>query len=353
MESFLIYEALYSSKSEIRLLRVHPSNDGVIQCNLTRCSLDTDPEYYALSYVWGDLAVTKNILVDGKKFPATTNLVAALEIISRITSEIPSFSSSTFFWIDAICINQEDIEERSSQVQMMGSIFEKAHAVLAWLGPEENHSTEVIAIMEQIATEIRTCANADVDILSRLAPLGLLDELHLETSETSLLSLALSRLRDFECLLSERPFWGRAWILQELVLANHVIFVCGRSGFEYFHIREIADWIANLPAEAKPAAIEWGDWLLFKTDFEKLFFVPMKSLLLKGKEKDTSRSHGPYIAAWFIFKVACSLLATDPRDKVYSFLGLMNIGIEADYSKPSELVYLEVATTMLDRVPLD
>ncbi|KAN0115561.1 HET domain containing protein [Hyaloscypha variabilis] len=350
MESSVIYDALCSSKSEIRLLKVHPSNDGVIQCNLTKCSLDTDPEYYALSYVWGDPAATKNILIDGKKFPATTNLVAALEIIS----ETQTFDhSSTFFWIDAICINQDDIEERNTQVQMMGSIFGKAHTVLAWLGPEQNNSTEVIRIMSQIAEEIRTCANADVDILSRLAPQGLLDDLHLETSERSLLSLALPRLRGFERLLLERPFWERAWILQELVLANHVIFFCGRVGFEYLDIRTIWKWMAKLSAEAKPAAIDWGDWLSFRTDFGKVFMSPMKTSILKLEAKVISRSAGPYLAAWLTFKVACSLLATDSRDKVYSLLGLMDIGIQADYSKPPELVYLEVATTMLDRVPLD
>lgn len=61
----------------------------------------------------------------------------------------------------------------------------------------------------------------------------------------------------------------------------------------------------------------------------------------------------PYIAAWRVFESSLRLLATDPRDKVYSLTGLMDIGIEADYSKSPKTIYSEVADIMLNQVPLD
>ncbi|PMD31843.1 HET-domain-containing protein, partial [Hyaloscypha variabilis F] len=173
------YEKLKYPESEIRLLTLSQSSNDVVQCHISHHSLNTPLDYFALSYVWGDPMVIQNILVDGKTFPATVNLVAALDSISK------SLGSAGYLWVDAICINQNDNEERNAQVAMMSSIYKKAYGVIAWLGPEEDRSTEVIEIIKVLAEEIETNGN-DVEILSKLAP--------------------------------HRPFWTRAWILQELVL---------------------------------------------------------------------------------------------------------------------------------------
>jgi hypothetical protein len=77
------YKKLKSSESEIRLLTISRPRNGVVQCRISHHSLNNPLDYCALSYVWGDLTVTKNILVNGKTFPATTNLVAALESIEE------------------------------------------------------------------------------------------------------------------------------------------------------------------------------------------------------------------------------------------------------------------------------
>jgi hypothetical protein len=71
--------------------------------------------------VGGAPKITQDILANGKTFVATTNLVAAFQNISAT-----GMDSSDFLWVDAICINQNDLEERTAQVQMMGSIFFRA-----------------------------------------------------------------------------------------------------------------------------------------------------------------------------------------------------------------------------------
>lgn len=65
----------------------------------------------------------------------------------------------------------------------------------------------------------------------------------------------------------------------------------------------------------------------------------MRSFRLVLTLDKVKRSHGPYIAWWKIFTHAWPLAATDPRDKVYSMLGLIDIGVEADYSKSPETIY--------------
>ncbi|KAN0089070.1 HET domain containing protein [Hyaloscypha variabilis] len=339
------YEKLKYPESEIRLLTLSRSSNGVVQCHTSQHSLDAPLHYFALSYVWGDLTVTQNILVDGKTFPATVNLVAALDSLSEEEGR------AEYLWVDAICINQSDNEERNAQVAMMSSIYKKAWGVIAWLGPEEDRSTEVIEIMKVLAEEIGTDVNG-VEILSKLAPRPLLRKLNIETSDTSLLDLVLPRMNDFIRLLSGRSFWTRAWILQELVLAQISIFLCGRTAFHYQNLENIGRWASSIRFQAKPTVLSPTDWLKFQLRLGACLEMPMRAYYLILKNDDTLRSAGPHAAAWEVFKFTWPLHATDPRDKVYSIAGLTHIGIKPDYSKPPEIVYHDLAAILLDKVGL-
>jgi hypothetical protein len=89
--------------------------------------LDKFPAYEALSYVWGDTKSSARILLNGVEFDVTENLGAALIHLRSATSE-------RTLWVDAICINQDNILERNEQVRQMGSIYEQATGVIVWLG---------------------------------------------------------------------------------------------------------------------------------------------------------------------------------------------------------------------------
>ncbi len=72
-----MYRDLDTASREIRLLGLLPSEFGTVSAILEYVSLDEDPVFSALSYVWGDSKITEEILVDGQPFEATVNLVAA------------------------------------------------------------------------------------------------------------------------------------------------------------------------------------------------------------------------------------------------------------------------------------
>ena len=40
-------------------------------------------------------------------------------------------------WADAVCINQNDVDERSSQVSIMSDIYQEAKKCQIWLGTVE------------------------------------------------------------------------------------------------------------------------------------------------------------------------------------------------------------------------
>jgi hypothetical protein len=120
------YKALSEDKNEIRLLRIHkkkPSSDQ-IQCDIFCVSLDGALPYNALSYTWGDPSDPAfQIALNERAFMVRKNLWEAL-------NQLQSESQELTIWIDAICINQNDLAERSEQVCKMKSIFEQAKQVM-------------------------------------------------------------------------------------------------------------------------------------------------------------------------------------------------------------------------------
>lgn len=136
-----LYQPLLAAPNSIRLLRLLPDTDEAeIRCEIFNYRLRAERSsglYEALSYVWGNSPECKRLFIgDGNGAQAyylnvTTNLYAALRRLRDPDVE-------RIIWIDAISINQEDIEERGSQVQFMASIYSFASRVIVWLGEDDN-----------------------------------------------------------------------------------------------------------------------------------------------------------------------------------------------------------------------
>ncbi|KAF2428936.1 hypothetical protein EJ08DRAFT_557505, partial [Tothia fuscella] len=113
----------------IRLLRLERTaeDESITGLSLIHVILSTAPGYEAVSYVWGDPERTHTIaLADGKALPLTTSLARALPHFVRtcVTGHL---------WIDQITINQSNIEERSQQVEIMGSVYGQSYCALIWI----------------------------------------------------------------------------------------------------------------------------------------------------------------------------------------------------------------------------
>jgi len=118
------YSKLSQDSRQIRLVHILPGIwDDPISCQLHTASLDSSLTYQALSYVWGDPKVTKPISLHGSIFSVTLNLHVALR---RLRCAI----DTRIIWIDALCINQRDIDERTQQVVLMSSIYQGCSEVI-------------------------------------------------------------------------------------------------------------------------------------------------------------------------------------------------------------------------------
>lgn len=180
----------------IRLLRLlpHPDEDAIIQCHLVHYPLLSSGKgthlYEALSYVWGSEEKPRRICVDGDDLYITENLHTAL-------LRLRDGSFERIVWADGICINQDDNEERSLQVQYMMNIYSRASQVIVWLEEtiDGTHSADTSLAVEEIG---------------RAADGQLTESSNVEAIRTIL----------------QRSWFQRIWVLQEVAAARHVLIMC-------------------------------------------------------------------------------------------------------------------------------
>lgn len=141
MNTSTLYQSIPLPKDSkvVRLLKLAPANgDSPISCSLILADLDQQPGFVALSYVWGCHApVPHTISCNSISLKVTENCRDALYHLQRDPGkEDPGRHSdgSITLWIDSICINQADEDEKIDQIRLMGNIYSRATSVCIWLG---------------------------------------------------------------------------------------------------------------------------------------------------------------------------------------------------------------------------
>lgn len=335
-----IYEHLGTPKQEIRLAHLLPCPDIKVQARvrLTTVSLLDDLEYEALSYVWGDPTVTAPILLADREWQVTTNLEAALRQLRDAEQE-------KVLWIDAICIDQLNLEERSVQIPLMKQIYSKASCVKVWLGEAADNSDNAMELLETLA-RIPESDNDEIEAIGR--------------------SLTLT---DMICvrMLLQRPWWRRVWVIQEFAVARTVIMHCGaksslRNGIinslypQWANALHAADPIANkresiesdTRAQLRPevnAQIHSGllqTAAIFRDFQDFLINYPGQDLVIGSK----------YLATAML--LIGFFRATNSRDMVYGILGLLPNTranrILPDYASSTEKIYSDATVHAIDEM---
>ncbi|EUC38128.1 hypothetical protein COCCADRAFT_22470 [Bipolaris zeicola 26-R-13] len=282
--------------------------------------LDSAPPYEALSYTWGVEESTCRISLNSLPFHIRPNLRDALRRLRQS-------SSTRTVWIDAICINQNNEDEKGVQVPLMGDIYTRAERVIAWLGEETFDSGVALDFLPYLA------AVAEFDKESIWL-------LHLETDKF------LRRMMSLVHLFS-RPWWKRMWKVQEVALALDVLILCGsrRVPWSIFHSSTIA-WM-NIGHEP----LHWRLNILQRTALRTLGmlvsgFAEALTRLRQARQMSSSPPE--------LLKLSNPLWSfkyrsvTDPRDKIYSLLGLLgDHRVQVDYNKPFEDIYLSLVSSFL------
>jgi hypothetical protein len=296
-------------KPQIRLINIDKSEEdsALICCSLKQVPLFDAPPYMALSYCWGESSNKLPITVNGRAVNVTSNLHAAL---TRLRSD-----GVEFIWVDALCINQDDKEERSIQIGRTGTIYKQAKQVVIWLGEAESISDSEIAELNKVDHETAPSVTA---------------------------FLAASQLLSKEC-------WTRVWIIQELAAASSITILCGAYSVSWQAL------LQTLPADLLASRI---------TSYPRhahgiiMFYI---DLITKFHQIHTFRSdrlaRKPVALLEALYR-SQHALSTDPKDKLYGLLGLAfdgtNFISHPNYSRTKEEVYRDFSSALFDNgYPLD
>ena len=213
-----LYE--YLPADRIRLLSVKEV-DGRKLHSLETYRKDEAPDYEALSYCWGEDVRSSSIICNGHTLDITLCLSSALQEVLKVGK------GHRPLWVDAICLNQSDEDEKAVHVLQMYSIYANASQVVVWLGDADAETPEVISQMERILQKLKELEQQKVSKLSN--DLELLDH-GLPSSENRI-------WRSIGKLL-HRPWFQRLWPLQEIVFAKNIIFRCGPLSTTWCTIRD-------------------------------------------------------------------------------------------------------------------
>jgi hypothetical protein len=197
----------FESKNSILLFQLKPgSRKDPIEGRLICVSFDSKPKYEALSYACGSSAMHHHILTDEGRIPMTASVRSALTRL-RLQGKV------RVLWIDALCINQEDNDEKSGQILLMPKIYSLASLVLVHLGQQSDRSDLALKLIEKIAkTSFYTSSR-------KFMPDSALIKFGLPHGQAKI-------WKHFRAFWA-RPWFRRIWVIQEFVLAKNVIMICG------------------------------------------------------------------------------------------------------------------------------
>ena len=328
-----LYNPLNTAAREIRLLELLPAENPAapIKCTLRNVSLATKPSYLALSYVWGDTKNKHPIYVNDTVFPATLNLCAALRRM-RFDSE------PCTLWVDAVCINQADNAEKSAQIRMMRDIYQDAAIVTVWLGERDSHSDEAMQLIFSTARLYERDKRAGPEVQQVM--------MYVLEQEGALSALGKFLLRDW---------WSRVWVIQEVAVSQRVLLLCGDRTLSW---RDFIDaflfWTVILKEASCTNELSAPLQHLKRiVDGTSARTVLWQHARLHGPQHERQRRMDAVYGLQEMLEESWNFDSTDPRDKIYAWMGLVNekdVAIAPDYDATTAQVYAGLVKTMIEQI---
>jgi hypothetical protein len=312
------YPPLDLCSKQIRLLELQPSlsRSSDIHLTLRIASLDDPPPYFALSYTWGDPHPARTVLVSGCEFTVTPNLFAFLQRFRHA-------KEPRLLWVDAVCINQLDHQERNLQVTLMGSIFSTAITTLLWVGDEGEGSDKAMDLLSLFAT---VTAETPCEVI-----------FYLFSDNFRQYWMALKKILS-------RPYWSRVWIMQEVLLSRRALVCCGKACSPW----SIVSYLLSLNYTDFTG---WGNFTGWKSG--EVVSAMLNADVLRAKalaSMTQKRREGQSLTLLEALVVGRQRNATDVRDHVYGMLALApgHILLSPDYQQSPQMVYRDLVKRFIE-----
>lgn len=317
--------------SHFRVLALDPGNiDSPLSCKLKVVFVQTarQSDYQALSYTWGnnDEPLKPFISCHGKCLKITSNLESALR-------HIRSEKEMTNLWVDQICINQDDFEERSQQVSLMSSIYSLAKRVIIWLGEADSTSNQAMTLVPLLYHNLCLHFESQGTDFLRHNPYGK----RLEGTEFIFPGIESSLWTALTHLLNRRWF-QRVWVAQEATANSETIVRCGQDHIAWSMLTNL---LHLLDTQTHAAQVLYRRWQAS----DSISFLKT----LRAFVSDTSEPRSQDLLT--VIKAFSEQLSTDPRDRVFAVLGFVHdfkgTSLAPNYSLDVKDVFFDLACQCL------
>ncbi|KAF2193162.1 HET-domain-containing protein [Zopfia rhizophila CBS 207.26] len=318
-----LYAALeLAPEDEIRLLNIPLKRQTEdIACELQVVKLRDNPKYIALSYTWGsptslnneegaeDISSKPSRLILCKAKSNSPAEPQPLWYRIMVTENLYTFllkarddesHALDFYWIDTICINQKDSEERTRQVNMMAAIYQSADIVHAWLGEEDKDTGMTFQLIRALAS----CCTGN-ERHKRIEGLKDITPKALGTRELTAKLGACADISNWKsmAMLFHRRYFTRAWTIQEITLAKKMLALCGSHTIDWEDIVKVSEFLT---------VTSWTRWISEVTGSHQANHAVPNIL-------DANKTSGNILYSLIRSR---RFMSGDPRDKVYALLGV-------------------------------
>ncbi|KAJ4122732.1 hypothetical protein NW768_010173 [Fusarium equiseti] len=266
------YEQL-TAKNAVRLIILDPATNqhAPLSCCIIQRHLSTQPlDYYAVSYAWGQHQFSSTLEI--RCNDASSRLLSITPNVDALLRCLRAYDTTRCWWLDAICLDQENDREKAEQIPAMGSIFSQAQQVYIWLGPEDEVTIQMFKFFR------------------RVSKLPDMDKAEMEKHVLTLLVSTLHRVcKDQYTRLAEffnQPWFARRWVIQEACLAREAIVHCGRYSSSLSLLSLAAARIQKTTMASYPVKMTSNLWRpVAKSSILELLWTFHEAICLEPKDR--------------------------------------------------------------------
>lgn len=335
MQDRYVYQPL-TEPGWIRLLHILPAETtgARLEGTLQQVQLSEHERYETLSYTWGQEEAHDSIFVEGKRIAITPNCSNAVRNLRRE-------SSPRTFWIDAVCINQADKQEKGMQVRMMGDIYSKSDRTVVYLG----------------------AGDGTVHLLR--------NKIQIKTGGISFPPGWQEKVKAARERLLGRHWYHRKWIIQELLLSSAIIVQADKHEFTWAELETLDNRNLEIiklakkylhPSSLSSMQVNGQNWdPKAKAAWEEMF--EQGEVIAIGQQQTSNRANLPrwskyrspqqgFLMPPQLFDVLCltsNFACKEPRDRLYAVLSLFAVKMEliVDYTCEEHEVYNSLTKELL------
>ncbi|KAF6783585.1 het domain-containing protein, partial [Colletotrichum musicola] len=301
--AFVYSDSLVGSRQGIRLLVLLPCQrrESPIECRLETVDLSANPNFEALSYVWGDPSTRVDITVNKQVLNVTASLGTALRHLRHGTDP-------RALWVDAVCIDQTNLDERNHQVKRMRYIYQHSSHTVVWLGEGDEETDAAMALLRKI------------DQQDDPYPFRYISQ---DLARDDLLAAKPGFDK-----IARRPWWTRMWTFQEFFVARSIKVLCGDAAVRWKAFDVLLPWIG---------ALNMSHGQVLPQSLSQFTEIRNARNVWHSRIRDSGT-----LLLSTLLKMTGDRGAGEPRDHVFAVLGLVAEGaheVQIDYKAPVARVY--------------